>query len=208
MPRGRSKSKVEAEPERCEFVEDALLDYESPVILTALERFKESKEGKLLLEAASDSSSTAMMPADACTCLSTWLLSAIQVKYINALAQGFTGRTACKELGIARSEPLYWEQVSDKDKLFPLCLKVVKELRTADLEEDVWDQAINNPKASILKMFALKAAKPEYRDNPPVDRSAETVINVNLISPDGKIVPYDTSINFMSRDITPEDSEQ
>jgi hypothetical protein len=117
-----------------------------------------------------------------------------QKDYINLVATGTQSTCACQMLGIDVFLPVLWEETADKDGTFMQCMTILKRKQADLLEENVWDQAMNNPKSTILKMFALKARKDEYKDNALPMTAVQTNIHVTL---DG--VPY--SVNATIKDV-------
>lgn len=82
-----------------------------------------------------------------------------------------------------------------KDPEFMTVLNQIKMAEAMMLEARVWDEALNNPKASIERMFALKSRMAEYKDNAPPQ--GNTVTNVR-ISIDGQ--DYDASATFKNKE--------
>ena len=113
------------------------------------------------------------------------LLLVPQVQYLNMIASGISSAKACKALCIDRATPLLWASQKNKDGVFNQCMRIVKQIQADDLEEVVWEEALNNPKSTIMKMFALKARKDEYKDNATPVSNVQTNINVTI---DG--IPY------------------
>lgn len=118
-------------------------------------------------------------------------LSDAQVRYINMIASGISWTEACAMIGISRATPFLWLEESDKDGTYRQCLELVKEIEANELENNVWQEALNNPKSTILKMFALKARKDEYKDNATPSTNLETNIYVKIGEKD-----YDVRANF------------
>lgn len=82
-----------------------------------------------------------------------------------------------------------------KDAEFSSVLAQIKQAEAMMLEARVWDEALNNPKASIERMFALKSRMAEYKDNAPPQ--GQTITNVR-ISIDGQ--DYDASASFKTKE--------
>lgn len=118
-------------------------------------------------------------------------LPEIQIKYLNMLGDGIPWREACDLLGISRATPFLWAEEAEDDGIYNQCLELVKMIEADELESIVWDEARNSKKATLLKMFALKARKDEYKDNAPPAAQTETVINVSIGDQ-----PYDVSANY------------
>ena len=81
-----------------------------------------------------------------------------------------------------------------KDPAFTAIMNQIKQAEAMMLESVVWDQALNNPKASIERMFALKSRMNEYKDNAVA--TGQTVTNVR-ISIDGQ--DFDVSASFKDK---------
>jgi len=81
-----------------------------------------------------------------------------------------------------------------KDPEFMSIYNQIKQAEAMMLESVVWDQAMNNPKASIERMFALKSRMSEYKDNAVA--TGQTVTNVR-ISIDGQ--DFDVSASMKDR---------
>jgi len=97
--------------------------------------------------------------------------------------------TACTILGIKKSELIIWIKTN---KLFARCYEILKEAEAEQAESVLWSGASSqHNKDSISRMFALKARKPEYRENAPAP--GDTVVNVR-ISVDGQ--DFNSSAGF------------
>jgi hypothetical protein len=97
--------------------------------------------------------------------------------------------TACTILGIRKSELVIWIKTN---KLFARCYEILKEAEAEQAESVLWSSATSqHNKDSISRMFALKARKPEYRENAPAP--GDTVVNVR-ISVDGQV--FDSTAGF------------
>jgi hypothetical protein len=53
-------------------------------------------------------------------------------------------------------------------------------MQADDLEDEVWKEAIGNPRSTELKKFALKARKEEYKDNALPQTNVQTNIRVTI----------------------------
>ncbi|MDD5539423.1 MAG: hypothetical protein PHG61_01880 [Candidatus Marinimicrobia bacterium] len=113
------------------------------------------------------------------------LLNGEQKKYLTLLSEGLSNQEACAELGLDRIVPTIWAKMRGNDSIYGICLQAIKEMQADDLEDEVWKEAIGNPRNSDLKKFALKARKEEYKDNVQQQTNIQTNIRVTL---DG--VPY------------------
>ena len=100
---------------------------------------------------------------------------------------------ACKALGIRLSEIVIWKRNS---RLFEICMDILKEAEAEQAESVLWSNATQaaNPD-SISRMFALKARKPEYRENAPAQ--GDTVVNVR-ISVEGQEFNTEAGIKIVS----------
>lgn len=85
-------------------------------------------------------------------------------------------------------------QIWDKIPEFQSIISAVKASEANMLESVVWKNALDNPSASIERMFALKSRKQEYKDNGQAP--AQSVTNVR-ISIDGQ--DFDVSANFKEK---------
>ena len=81
---------------------------------------------------------------------------------ISLRAEGWTDKEVCKGLGIGRSQLAIWQE---SDDLYKACIAFIKSIETDDAEQITWRNAINDNTATSERMFALRARKPEYRDN-------------------------------------------
>ena len=96
---------------------------------------------------------------------------------VSLRADGWTDKEVCKGLGIGRSQLAIWQE---SDDLYRACIDFVKDIETADAEQVTWRNAIENPNANIERMFALKARKPEYRDNSQLPTSNEVNLYIGI----------------------------
>lgn len=124
----------------------------------------------------------------------------VQVMYLNMLGSGIPWREACDKLGISRATPFLWLEELGEESIFGQCLELVKMIEADELESVVWEEAKNNKRATVLKMFALKARKDEYKDNAPPASNYETVINVQIGDQ-----PYDISANYKAIEVDAEE---
>ena len=103
-----------------------------------------------------------------------------QFLFLFLLDNGFLLNHACKVLSIPKSRPAVWKKQStdfaDAYQLILSSLADDAELLTAQI-------VTTDPKASIERMFFIKAHKTEYRDNAPPPPAAAVQINITL---DGK----------------------
>ena len=118
------------------------------------------------------------------------LLNDEQKKYLTLLSEGLSNQEACAELGIDRIVPTIWAKMRGSDSIYGICIQAIKDMQADDLEDEVWKEAIGNPRNSDLKKFALKARKEEYKDNIQQQTNVQTNIRVTL---DG--VPYNVSMD-------------
>lgn len=107
---------------------------------------------------------------------------------ISLRADGWTDKEIASGLGLGRAVIAVW---AESDDLYKACLDFIKDIETADAEQITWRNAIENPNANIERMFALKARKPEYRDNAQLPSSQSVNLRISL---DG--LPFDTSANL------------
>ena len=124
-----------------------------------------------------------------------------QGEYIDFVATGMTSISACNMLGIDIFLPTLWEATANKDGTYMQCMNILKRKQADLLEENVWDQAMNNPKSTILKMFALKARKDEYKDNAPAQTNLQTNIHVTISDQQGNTRPYVVDTGMASEEI-------
>ena len=93
--------------------------------------------------------------------------------YLEMLDQGIRPDTIDNMTEISPSTIVIWKRTN---KLFDKCLEIIKESQAEQLENRLWDEAMQPlNKDPITRMFLLKARKPEYKENalPPA---------VNLVS--------------------------
>jgi hypothetical protein len=97
---------------------------------------------------------------------------------------------------INKSTVVIWTRTN---KLFAKCLEIIKEAQAEQAESVLWTGATDtNNKDSISRMFALKARKPEYRDNAVAPGASVISVRVSI---DGN--PY----SVQAKDVTPENGE-
>ena len=111
----------------------------------------------------------------------------------NYLVSRMMGNDHPKAMSDAKAMPIaimLWQ----KDPEFMSIYNQIKQAEAMMLESVVWDQAMNNPKASIERMFALKSRMSEYKDNAVA--TGQTVTNVR-ISIDGQ--DFDVSASMKDR---------
>ena len=108
------------------------------------------------------------------------LLNDEQKKYLTLLSEGLSNQEACIELGIDRIVPTIWAKMRGSDSVYGICIQAIKDMQADDLEDEVWKEAIGNPRSTELKKFALKARKEEYKDNIQQQTNVQTNIHVTL----------------------------
>lgn len=125
-------------------------------------------------------------------CLAREMLD-VQVQYLNMLGAGIPSARACQALQLSPVTPVVWLEESDKDSIYFHGISIIKKMQADLLEDEVWNEALSNPKATILKMFALKARKDEYKDNASPVNNIETNIFVKVGEKD-----YNVGVNYKS----------
>jgi hypothetical protein len=90
------------------------------------------------------------------------LLTPEQIQYINLFADGKSISDICTQLNIQKPLIIIWQR---QNKLFNECIKLIKEVQAEEAENILWNRSINDDNAMIERMFAIKARKPEYREN-------------------------------------------
>jgi hypothetical protein len=115
------------------------------------------------------------------------LLEPLQLDYIEALDRNdATIKEICDELSISKTTIIIWQKTN---KLFAKCIELIKEAEAEQTESILWTAAQSKESAdTISRMFALKARKPEYRDNAILQGA--TIVNVR-VTVDGE--NFDTS---------------
>jgi hypothetical protein len=115
------------------------------------------------------------------------LLEPLQLDYIEALDRNDkTVKEICEDMGISKTTPTIWTK---SNKLFNKCIELIKEAEAEQTESILWSAAQSKESAdTISRMFALKARKPEYRDNAIL--TGATIVNVR-VTVDGE--NFDTS---------------
>lgn len=96
---------------------------------------------------------------------------------VSLRADGWTDKEVCKGLGIGRSQLAIWQE---SDDLYKACIEFIKNIETDDAEQITWRNAIQDKDANSERMFALRARKPEYRDNAQVPESATVNLYVGI----------------------------
>lgn len=124
-------------------------------------------------------------------------LSPAMFIYLYLIDNDFAPSVACKTLKLSKSQPIIW---SKSNKLFQATMAAIKAGQAEELESVVWFNAMHDPKASIERMFALKARKAEYRDNAPAPAPARLDLRITLDKTD-----LDVSGSY--KDVTPEDDQ-
>jgi len=81
-------------------------------------------------------------------------------------------------LHLAKISPAIWSR--SNNKVYLENLEAIKQSKAEQLESIVMEQALNNPAASIERMFALKAWMPAYRDNAPTPAAPAVILRVTL----------------------------
>ena len=98
-----------------------------------------------------------------------------QMLYLFLCDAGYSPQTACLILGITKSKPVLWRK---QNILFSNCLKAIMAALADEAEAMTASLATTDSKASIERMFFIKAHKPEYRENAPIP--AEAAINLRI----------------------------
>jgi predicted DNA-binding protein YlxM (UPF0122 family) len=115
------------------------------------------------------------------------LLEPLQEEYLQAIDQNdSTIKEICDEMRISKTTIIIWIKTN---KLFAKCIELIKEAEAEQIESVVTKAAQDSNSAdNISRMFALKARKPEYRDNAVL--TGATIVNVR-VTVDGE--NFDTS---------------
>lgn len=122
---------------------------------------------------------------------STLLLTVEQMRYINLYdsTDGTTLADVCSDMNIRKSTVIMWMRCN---KLFNACIELIKQTEAEQAESCLWSSATDaESKDSISRMFALKARKPEYRDNAILPGASVVSIRVTI---DNK--EFDTSASM------------
>jgi hypothetical protein len=127
-------------------------------------------------------------------------LSPAMYIYLYLIDSDLSPVVACKALKISKSQAVVWTK---ENKLFAAVMSAIKAGQAEELESVVWYNARYNPAAEKERMFALKARKPEYRDNAPPPSPGRIDVRITIDNAD-----IDISDNYRKAiDITPEDEE-
>jgi hypothetical protein len=118
-------------------------------------------------------------------------LESDMVLYLNARASGATTKEACEILGFDRTMPMLWQAEEEKDGVYSQCLKAIDDMRTQDLDDVMWKQALEDKASAILKMFTIKSRIDAYKDNAPPQAQMQTNIHVTI---DGNRFEVDTAL--------------
>lgn len=113
-----------------------------------------------------------------------------QATYLNMRGAGLTPNECCQLLGINRATPMLWEETENKAGTFNQCVQIIRAIEADDLEATVWKSA-KEGKSDILKMFALKSRKNEYKDNAAPVTTNNMMLRITI---DGD--NFDTSASF------------
>lgn len=118
-------------------------------------------------------------------------LTMAQAQYLNMRANGVMSRDACKALGIEQTMPLLWQAESEQDSVFMQCIDGLKKLEADTVEEIVWQRAMGMGGAVAERQMAIKARKPEYRDNFQTQVNMITQVRITRNGEE-----FDTSANY------------
>lgn len=124
------------------------------------------------------------------------VLNEDQKKYVTLLSEGHSNQDACERLNIDRIVPTIWAKMRGNDSIYGICINAIKEMQADDLEDEVWKQAIENPKSTELKKFALKARKEEYKDNVQQPVNVQTNIRVTLDGTPYRVQQEDGDVSY------------
>ena len=128
-------------------------------------------------------------------------LSPAMFVYLYLIDCDLSPLVACKAIKLSKSQPIIWKK---ENKLFSAVLDAIKAGQAEELESVVWQNARFNPAAERERMFALKARKPEYRDNAPTPTPGNVSVRITLNN-----TPIDISENYRQTiDVTPEEEEE
>ena len=177
--------------------------YEEP---TMAEPFSEDSAiircGRYMSNRAKSDTQTALLPSgDTSVAIVVDDLLPEQRAYIDLVSTGTPRVMACTLLNIDIYLPNLWEETLDKDGTYMQCMQLIKKKEADLLEEDVWKQAMENPRSVILKMFALKSRKDEYKDNAPAQTNLQTNIHVTISDQQGNTRPYVVDTGMASEEI-------
>jgi len=128
------------------------------------------------------------------------MLTPVQIKYLEMLNKSELKLTEIIDaLDISKSDIVIWSKTSP---LFKACIDIIKDGQAELLEAVTWDNALSgDSKTSIERMFALKARKPEYRDNAAMP--APTLISLR-VTLEGQDIDTTASYRTVSDDLEPE----
>ena len=126
-----------------------------------------------------------------------------QRKYIDLVSTGTPRIMACTMLNIDVYLPNLWEETLDKDGTYMQCMQLIRRKEADLLEEDVWKQAMDNPRSVILKMFALKSRKDEYKDNAAPQQNLQTNIHVSIRDKSGSVMPFFVDTSITNEEVVP-----
>lgn len=125
--------------------------------------------------------------------LADLVLSPQAYLYLLMIDNDLTPAIACKVLRISKSQPILW---ANDNKLYKAILEAIKQAQAEQLEAEIWQSP-----QGIERMFALKARKPEYRDNAPPPAPAHITLNVTIDERELQIKEH-------YRDVTPAEEEE
>lgn len=113
-------------------------------------------------------------------------LSDLQQEYIQGIMDGRSSKELCAMFGLSKMQPYIWKK---QNPLFKEAMEFVQTLKADTLEEQMWNDALENESANPLtKMFLLKQAKPSYRENATPQGSNSVNIRISVGDNEFKVV--------------------
>jgi hypothetical protein len=107
-------------------------------------------------------------------------LTPVQVRFLNMRMSGLSLITCCKLLDIDMASPLLWEEECGKNSIYMNCINIIRTLQAKQAEDVLWDKAINDPKATLDRFYAIKSRMPEYRDNAQIGGTTGVQVNITI----------------------------
>ena len=105
-------------------------------------------------------------------------ISLAQSLYLLGLMYQLSPYRILDKLHLAKISPAIWANANNKS--YSESLEAIKISNAEQLEAVVVESALNDPKASLDRMFVLKAWMPKYRDNAPMPTAQAVSIRISI----------------------------
>ena len=105
------------------------------------------------------------------------VLSPELLLYLFLVDSGLSPHAAANAMRVSRSMPAIWRK---QNKLFDACYKLILSSLADEAEAKTAQLATTDDRASIERMFFIKAHKPIYRDNAPMPAVAAIKLDITI----------------------------